>query len=560
MSRFLFFILIIYLNAGISPDCSAQSKARKLFDNREYYPAIGEYEKELKKKKISNSEKAEAEAYLGMCHYHLNNPKEAVNQLKKGINHGHQTAEAYFILGLAYQKQESYKDALAAFNECAALDGRSLNVDFYIRSCDFALKNPEPNAKVKLQPSKVNTNGSEYGLSRMPENKIFYSTASKKGKIDSRTGLSFTEIFSAVFTDGDLKKPKKEKKFMKSYYNSGIFAYDSINDNIYLTMCDPKSGRCGIYESRAWSRPKPLFLHNDYDMAHPALANNGKRMYFVSNSPEGFGRTDIWYVDRIGDDQWGNPVNAGDKINTPEREEFPFIEGDSLLYFASTGHLGYGGLDIFAASLSGNRAGTPKNTGRPFNSGADDFNLITTGDKGLLISSRNIKNNDDIFIFNKSDLKPLPPEEKEEEKKEEIAEPEPVPEPVPETKPTPKPETVVQFPKNTVAIIYFDFDRFVPQRKYRQYDEIVAQMKKYPNAVFEIAGYADTRGGTSFNRELSDKRARYIAKRLMDRGINGNNLVIKAYGFDDPAVPNASTESEYQLNRRVEIKIIQSNQ
>lgn len=585
MSRNMILWLIFILHISYVPYCFSQTEAQKLFANQEYFTAVSEFEKIIERKKSSKSEKAEAEAHLGMCYYFLNKPKEAVSWIKKGISHGYQTAEVYCIQGLAHQKLEQYKEALAAFDECLKLDPSYPNIDLYKRSCEYALANPQPNTNIKLRSSKINTEGSEYGLSPIIDNEIFFSLSSAKGQIDPRTGLGFSEIYSTMLKGNELTKPKKEKTFTKAYYNSGIFAYDSISNNIYLTICDPKSGRCGIYESSynrgGWGKPEPLFISDQYDMAHPALAKNGRRLFFVSNSGEGNGMTDIWYIDRINDTEWSQPVNAGNVINTSGREEFPFVEGDSLLFFASTGHTGFGGLDLFASSIKDDKFGEPKNLGRPFNSGADDFNLVSLGETGLLVSSRNTKNNDDIYIFSRKDLSSPPPPATEEEP-EPVVEPEPeiipeiipeptpepvyIPAPKPETKPEPKPEPTPSKPVsirpdgNTIAIIYFDFDRFVPQREYRnQYDDIAAHMKSYPNAVFEIAGYADTRGGTSFNRELSDKRAKYIAKRLTDRGVNKENIVVKGYGYSNPAVPNANTEEEFRKNRRVEIRMIQRN-
>ena len=557
MNRSLLIIVIIIGLFGFNR-VMAQSKAQKLFNNQEYASAISAYEKELKKSKDKN-ERAGIESRIGICYHYINQPAEASNWLKKSISHGHQDTESYYIYGLSLQKQEKYTEALDAFKQVMNADPGFNNIQLHIQSCEYALAHNQPNTHIALRSSKINTEGSEYGISTGSNKEVFFSRASHKGKIDPRTGLGYSEVFVTRLEGNELTKPKKEKAFMKAYYNTGIFAYDSITNYMYMTICDPK-GKCGIYRSKynrkKWEKPEPFFLNDNYDMAHPALAKNGTRLYFVSNAPGGFGKTDIWYSDKYNDTQWGEPVNAGRNINTAEREEFPFIEKDSILYFASNGHPGFGGLDIFRGTIQGDEIVNIENIGRPFNSGADDFNLITMGDKGLLVSSRNVKNNDDIYIFNKKDLPSPPPAEPKKEIKEE-----PVEEPV-EAAPEPvKPPVVAQKPAtNTIALIYFDFNRFVPQRTYRQlYDQIVSQMKSYPNAIFEIAGYADTRGGTSFNIELSDKRAEYIAKRLTDRGIKKDNLVIKGYGFNHPAVPNAKSEEDYQKNRRVEIRILQLN-
>ncbi|MDR1672317.1 MAG: OmpA family protein [Bacteroidales bacterium] len=535
---------------------------KQLFDKREYASAITTYEQELKNKKITRLTQAQTEAQIGICYYYLNKPRDAASWLRKGISKQYETADVYAHYGLTLQKLERYDEAKEAFENCLKKDRRYANIQQYIAQCDYALAHAEPNAQVRMRSAKVNTDGSEYGVSPAG-NEIFFSRAPTKGKdIDPRTGLGFTEIYSAKLEYGELVNPKKEKAFMKIYHNTGIFSYDTATNYMYMTVCDPKSGKCGIYRSKydrkKWGEPEALFVNSKYDIAHPMLGNKGQRLYFTSNAQGGKGKTDIWYVDKT-DDIWGEPVNAGDKINTTGREEFPFVEGDSLLYFASTGHEGFGGLDIFAVSIEHDGSfGERINLGRPFNSGADDFNLITYGEAGALVSSRNPTRSDDIYTFNKAELPS--PNRKEKPKPEPVKEPEPVkPEPV-KTEPTPEPAqppAPVPPKGEVIATIYFDFDKFIPQTQYRkQYEQIVALMKAYPSATFEIAGYADTRGGTSFNKELSDKRAQYIAKRLMDRGISKEQIVPKGYGFSKPAVPGAVTETDYAKNRRVEIRVL----
>jgi len=113
----------------------------------------------------------------------------------------------------------------------------------------------------------------------------------------------------------------------------------------------------------------------------------------------GMGETDIWFMDKSDNGEWGTPVNAGSAVNTFGREEFPFVYADTLLFFASDGHVGFGGFDIFCSTIRGNTFSTPVNLLRPFNSPGDDFNLIVTDRLGLLSSSRNEILSDDIYYF-----------------------------------------------------------------------------------------------------------------------------------------------------------------
>ena len=596
----LIFIIVSFTIFGFAnvTDSQAQTKSKGQlhFEKREYSLAITEFEKELKDKKLIRSKQSFIEGHIGISYYYLNHPKDATDWIKKSISSGYRTAHLYFINGLALQKQEKYEEATVSLQECLNIDPSYSEANIYIRSCEYALSHPDPNEHIKLNSSKINTDGSEYGISPA-DGEIFFSRASTKGRdIDPRTGLGFTEIYSAKLDNNELVNPQKEKTFMKTFYNTGVFAYDSLTNYLYLTMCDPKSGRCGIYRSKfnrkKWEEPEPFFINTNYDMAHPALAKNGTRLYFSSNAPGGYGKTDIWYADRVSENEWSEPVNLGDKINTSGREEFPYIENDNILYFSSDGHPGFGGLDIFFVNIDGDEFSQVNNLGRPFNSGADDFNLITFGEKGLLVSSRNLPKNDDIYIFDKKHLlSPTTLVEKDKKDEvlievaieteiEEVASTDTKPEIISETAPKPetkavskpeverpvketgavkesKPKTVLTTkPQEGLATFYYDFNLFVPQRIYREmYENIALLLKNQPNAKFVIEGYADDQGNTVFNIELSEKRAQYIYDRLVDRGVDPATLTIKGFGNSQPAVPNASTEKEYQLNRRVIIRV-----
>ncbi len=125
-------------------------------------------------------------------------------------------------------------------------------------------------------------------------------------------------------------------------------------------------------------------------VAHPSVAEDDLTLYFVSDLPGGYGGMDIWKVTRGSEsDTWGEPINLGKSINTGGKEMYPFIRADGTLYFASDGHSGLGGLDIFKATPNGD-GWTVVNTGAPINSPADDFSIIVErdNDRGFFASNR----------------------------------------------------------------------------------------------------------------------------------------------------------------------------
>lgn len=143
------------------------------------------------------------------------------------------------------------------------------------------------------------------------------------------------------------------------------------------------------------------FNSGEYSTGHPAFMPNEHLLFFVSDMPSGYGGTDL-YISKFEDGRWFEPKNAGPEINTDGNEMFPYIDESNVLYFASDGHPGLGGLDVFATLLNkfGVVIGKLRNLGSPINSTLDDFSLITDSDfkKGYFSSNRkNGGSDDDIY-------------------------------------------------------------------------------------------------------------------------------------------------------------------
>ena len=144
------------------------------------------------------------------------------------------------------------------------------------------------------------------------------------------------------------------------------------------------------------------FNNKEYNVGHGALTPDGRTLYFVSDMPGGEGESDIYYSTRNGDGTWSSPTNAGQNINTEGKEMFPFYHDKGMLFFASDGHAGIGGLDVFMATVSGTTFGTSKNLGSTLNSSMDDFAFILDKEMktGYVSSNRDGgKGNDDIYAF-----------------------------------------------------------------------------------------------------------------------------------------------------------------
>ena len=153
-----------------------------------------------------------------------------------------------------------------------------------------------------------------------------------------------------------------------------------------------------------WTNITELPFNSDsYQVANPALSNDGKTLYFASDMEGTLGLSDIFKVAVNEDGSFGTPVNLGPEINTAGRETFPFVSAKDELYFTSDGHPGLGGLDIFITKIP--KEGPFKevlNVGEPANTPKDDFALIINTDtkKGFLSSNRDGgEGSDDIYKF-----------------------------------------------------------------------------------------------------------------------------------------------------------------
>ncbi len=256
------------------------------------------------------------------------------------------------------------------------------------------------------------------------QNGLVYATKSKNAQVlngrykwdDSFYICLMQSTFNADSTIENGKLLRHE--FLNRGHNGPVnFSQDEQKMVITKNELGKKKGkdvlRLSLYfsnkqEDGKWSDLIP-FKYNDvkYNFGHGCFANNGKTLYFISDMPGGYGGPDI-YRSNWTDGEWSKPKNLGSHINTNMKEMFPFISGDTL-YFASNGHFGLGGLDLFQVDLT--KDNTPENLGYPINTSADDFALICKrgGQIGFFSSNRKSENTDanidQIYSFNRETFK-----------------------------------------------------------------------------------------------------------------------------------------------------------
>ncbi|MCB9052599.1 MAG: PD40 domain-containing protein [Lewinellaceae bacterium] len=159
---------------------------------------------------------------------------------------------------------------------------------------------------------------------------------------------------------------------------------------IVFTACERKDGlgRCDLYitemKNGQWQEARNLGspINTRGWESQPSLSADGNTLYFVSDRQGGQGLIDIWSSKRDAAGKWGTPQNLGPAINTPEREQAPFIHPDGrTLYFMSDGHPGLGGFDLYLSRLQPDGSwGKPQNLGYPINTDANEGALIVSLD------------------------------------------------------------------------------------------------------------------------------------------------------------------------------------
>lgn len=411
-----FFCTASLLSAQKSPVNELLSRADRQYDLYSYNLAIQTYEQALKEEKSN----AHALARIGDCNYQLNHPEIAVEWYQKAQNTYNMESDVPLRLGKALMQTGDYDGAKDQFLLYAETDDKAGR--HFANVADYAIKNAKKESQWQVKNEAINTSSADYSPAFYNTRIAFNSARTdivQKGKAaaDPQGGNTNYLFVSQRNPESDLlQKPSFLRSDIQNNRNEGPVSFSSNGRRVAFCRNKFISGtrqiaetgmNMSIYiadvEDGTWKNVK-AFTYNGSSFAtgFPCLSPDGNKLIFASTQPGGFGGWDI-YVSNWTSNGWSEPRNLGTPLNTPGNEVTPFFDGEDL-YFSSDWHNGFGGLDVFRASLGREEITEVFNLGPGVNSARDDYGFIfnSNDNVGYLTSTRSGgRGNEDIWMVSK---------------------------------------------------------------------------------------------------------------------------------------------------------------
>lgn len=483
-----------------------------------------------------------------------------------------------------------------------------------------AVKNPVEFDPVNLGDS-VNTRWKEYFPAITADGKRLVFTRNQP-----YSGRWEEDFYYSIVKEEGWRIARTLPGKINTNQNEGAQAISADGNLIFFTGCNRNNGvgSCDIYVSywtvEGWSDAINLGrpLNTESWDSQPSLSPDGKTLYFVSDRSGGFGGKDIWKSTYQGNQVWSEPENLGEEINTSGNEFTPYIHWDNeTFYFASDGHPGMGGYDLFHTKIVDGKFQTPTNFGVPINTQGDESGLVigpdgrtayfatdqgedSRGDldiyqfqlpkpyranpivfvEGNTINQENsapvitqfvainLSNGDTVFSQQTGKDGYFYLTLKADENYAFIADAQgfmPFSENYSFNSGTaldPVKQDVELTPiavgkKVVLNNIFFETGKYdLKTESHYELDEVVRFLSTNPNLRIEIGGHTDNVGSYDDNLKLSQNRAGAVIDYLVAQGIAKSRLVSKGYADTEPVADNATSEGRAQ-NRRTELKIIQ---
>ncbi len=643
-SHFLFTLLVLFCLDSIA-QTGDQLSTRNQRARRSFERAIQAWRQsdhnrtvaELRQAIESDPNFVEAHLLMGEVYFSREFYAESIPSYQRAleINPG-LFPQARYYLGAAMLKTGQYQEARDDF--LIFLDFPEISENLKnaatagLETCRFALQamaNPVPFEPTNLGEA-INSQFPEYSPTLTTDELTLIFT--RKIPFMDRMGPSpdrfHEDFFISHYRDGAWTQALNLGPPINTSGNEGAQSLSADGRHLFFTACNRRDGfgSCDLYYAfrtgSEWSMPVnlgPVVNSSAWD-SQPSVSPDGNTLYFSSGRQGNIGKMDIWYTTRDEHGQWNAPRNLGPVINTEGREMSPFIHHDNqTLFFASDGHPGMGGLDIFYSRRDslGNWS-QPVNLGYPINTYADEFSLIVgAGGINAYFASDQYGGFGDTDIYHfelYEEARPTPVTymrgvvfDKESERRlpatfeltdltsgqmilQSTSDPQtgeflvaiPTGKPLglnvshpgflffsehfsyAETRTGADPylrDIPLQPIKAGEAVvlrnIFFDTDRYdLKPASQSELERLVELLQRNPQMKIEISGHTDNVGTYAYNLELSKNRARSVMQFLIDAGVAANRLSSQGYADTRP-IDNNDTDSGRANNRRTEFKIME---
>lgn len=406
-------LLLILLIVGLQafPQKSAIKKGNKKTKRGEFNEAIAYYEKALDDREY----KGESSFQIAEAYRLSNRLAEATPYYRQAINNNYNDPNALFYYAFALKANGKYSEAEAQLRRFVEISDDDFMVEWAENEIDnlsYLVVLAEKKNYYRVQNlGLINTIDTEY--SPVYNNGQLYFTSNRRNnKIYKATGTAFTDIYRAQTNGARVDTTTIERlddNINIPNINEGSVTFSP--DGRTMVFARGNSGKrrgtqdvnlyISRYRNRQWSEPRMLNISDPgYWDSTPTFSTDGRTLYFSSTRDGGEGGIDLYSARMENSGRFTRPRNLGPEINTPGDEMFPYVADDGTLYFASTGHPGFGGLDLFTARRKSGQV-TVENMGLPMNSSYDDFGFfLYKPDRGFFSSNRpDGKGDDDIYTF-----------------------------------------------------------------------------------------------------------------------------------------------------------------
>jgi outer membrane protein OmpA-like peptidoglycan-associated protein/tetratricopeptide (TPR) repeat protein len=602
----------------------AQNKYTKvaddLFERYEYVQATQEY--------LSLVEKGKSDPYvnkqLGECYYNMFNVVESAKWYALAVK-TEQDSETYFNYSQMLKANVQYEEAKAQMKVFATklpTDQRAIEFN---KNPNYLPKLIEKEKLFEVKILDVNSDKSDFGAVLFGDVLYFSSARNGSGKKYGWNEEPFLDIYqSNLKPDGSYSEPTPVSELNTRFHEGPVsvtadgktiyFSSESFNSNLYEKNNAKrlKFGQVHLFkgqnENGVWTAITAMpFNNKKYSTSNPSINKEGNVLYFSSNMPGSIGGIDIWKVRVNKDGTYGAPENLGDKINTAGDESFPFVTDDNVLYFASNGLTGFGGLDVFFVDL--NKNDEPTNAGKPVNTEKDDFALTYNTNKQLGYVSSNRSGEDHIYSsipICKGQIKVVIRSLKDDavlknskvlildensnvigsqisnEKGEVIYDVDCekvyiieaykdgyMTEKIPLAKfvggvitvnVTIKPiDVIVTETEIILNPIYFDFNKSnITKQGAEELDKLVYVMSQNDKLKIYVKSHSDSKGDDKYNLALSDKRAKATVQYVISKGVDETRISGKGFGETELKIncKNKCTDEQNAINRRSEFLLV----